>query len=215
MHNFEYVSRNEYLPVKKLLEKLINLVQDQVKNYFTFSYRFVGSVDRNMVTRDIKSNLGYDFDIDLWVNNSQCISPKDIKLTLMKFFNCFNIQLKYDYCEDSTRVFTIKLKDKKNFRILHSCDFAIVRDFGNGQQQYIRFNKTKNEYYWEFQSKGFYDLNWKIDEIKNNNLWSHVRKLYLDKKNINVDLNKKSRSLFAESVNEVYEYFFKDNKVIR
>ena len=43
-HNFEYVPRKEYLPVKKELELLINDVQDEVREYFTFS--FTGPVSR-------------------------------------------------------------------------------------------------------------------------------------------------------------------------
>lgn len=208
MYNFEYVSRHEYLPVKKEVEELINLVQDKVRNLFTFSYRFVGSVDRNMVTRDVNSNIGYDFDVDLRLNNDEQYDPKNIKHVIMNAFNFYNNLYNYGYCENSTRVITIKVKDIKNSRILHSCDFAIVRDLDNNVQQYIRFNKGKNLYYWEFQRKGFYYLNDKIEDIVDNNLWQNVRDLYLDKKNYNTNLNKKSRSLFVETVNEIYDYFF-------
>lgn len=210
MHNFVYVSRNEYLPIKRKLEELINLVQDKVRNNFTFSYRFVGSVDRNMVTRDINSNIGYDFDVDLRVNDfEENYSPKDIKHIIMQAFNFYNYQYNYGYCEDSTRVITIKVKDIKNSRILHSCDFAIVYDLNNGLQQYIRFNKEKKSYSWEFRRKGFYYLSEKIKTIIDNNLWLYVRELYLEKKNNNLNPNKNSRSLFAETINEIYDYFCK------
>ena len=39
MHNFQYVPRSEYMPVKKELEKLINAVQNELRDdYFTFSF---------------------------------------------------------------------------------------------------------------------------------------------------------------------------------
>ena len=46
MYNFEYVSPQKYKPVKKELIKLINLVQDEVREYFTFDFRFIGSSSR-------------------------------------------------------------------------------------------------------------------------------------------------------------------------
>ena len=67
MSNFKYVSKNEYMPVKKELLKLINLVQDEIREYFTFRYDFIGSASRNMITRDEDSNIGYDFDVNIRV----------------------------------------------------------------------------------------------------------------------------------------------------
>ena len=67
--------------------------------------------------------------------------PQEIKEILIKGFNKYSRYFSYDYCEDSKRVITIKVKDQENSRILHSCDFAIVYDCSNGRQQYIRYNK--------------------------------------------------------------------------
>lgn len=49
MSNFKYVPKKEYLPVKKELINLINLVQNEVREYFTFSFEFIGSASRNMI----------------------------------------------------------------------------------------------------------------------------------------------------------------------
>ncbi len=113
----------------------------------------------------------------------------------------------YDYCEDSSRVLTIKVKDRENSRIVHSCDFAIVYNLGNGRQQYIRFNKNQNRYCWEFQPKGYYKQDEKIEKLKKSEHWKEVRDLYLDKKNNNQS-GKKSRHLRAEAINEIYQYYF-------
>ena len=205
MSNFKYVSKNEYMPVKKELLKLINLVQDEIREYFTFRYDFIGSASRNMITRDEDSNIGYDFDVNIRVNDDdENYNAEEIKKILMNGFNKFNYLFKYDYCEDSKRVITIKVKDKKNSRILHSCDFAVVYDCSDGRQQYIHFNKQQNSYAWEYQPKGFYQIDEKIQEIKEAGYWQDVRDLYLEKKNNNEDLNKKSRSIFAETINEIY-----------
>lgn len=47
----------------------------------------------------------------------------------------------------------------------------------------------------------------KIKLIKEFGLWNELREEYLNQKNINNDENKKSRSIFAESVNEVYKKY--------
>ncbi len=70
-HDYQYVSKEEYMPVKKELEELIHLVQDELRDKFTFSYFYVGSCHQKMITRDMKGNVGYDFDIDLHVNDEE------------------------------------------------------------------------------------------------------------------------------------------------
>lgn len=211
MSNFKYVTKSEYQPVKNELIELINLVQDEVTEYFTFRYDFIGSASRNMITRDENSNVGYDFDVNLRVNDDdEQYDEQQIKQILMRGFNHYNHLFKYDYCEDSKRVITIKVKDRRNSRILHSCDFAIVYDCGDGRQQYIHFNKSQQTYEWQYQPKGFYRIDEKIEEIKEAGYWQQVRDLYIDKKNRNTDPNKKSRSIFAETVSEIYRRYFEE-----
>ena len=109
----------------------------------------------------------------------------------------------YDYTEDSTRVLTIKVKDRANSCILHSCDFCITYECGDGRQQYIRYNKKQHSYSWKYQPNRYYDLPVKIEWIKKHKLWQQVRDNYIDKKNTNADDNKKSRSIFAETIHQV------------
>ena len=204
MYHFQYVSKKELKPAKKQLMELIHKVQDEVRDSFTFQYKFVGSVQRNMVTCDVKSNAGFDFDVNIMVNDDdKDFEAEEIKNILMCAFNKYARKYGYDSCEDSTRVFTIKVKDRKNSRIRHSCDFAIVNDYGNNQQESIRYNKKRKNYTWEEQTKGFYCFPEKIEFCKDNQLWQEVREIYLDKKNYNMDSNKKSRSIFAETIHEV------------
>lgn len=75
---------------------------------------------------------------------------------------------------------------------------------GNDRQQYIRSNKNQNFYSWVEQPKGFYGLESKEKKIKKHYLWDEVRDSYLQKKCNNEDENKKSRSLYAETINEIY-----------
>lgn len=204
MKEFVYVTEREAKKVKKELIELINLVQDEVRNQFTFRYDFIGSASRNMITYDKNGNTGYDFDVNLRVNDDEEeYSAKEIKDILRAGFDKHVKRFKYDFTEDSSRVITIKVKDTKNSKILHSCDFAIVYDCEDGRQQYIRYNKNQSSYTWEYQPKGFYRLPERIELIKENSLWNELRDLYLENKNKNNNPKKKSRSIFAESVNQI------------
>lgn len=69
MHDFRYVTKNEAKPIKKELYRILYDVQDLVRDKFTFSFTTVGSSSHNMITYDAKSNIGFDFDINIEVND--------------------------------------------------------------------------------------------------------------------------------------------------
>lgn len=211
MHDFEYVPKEEWKPIKDELIEIIHRLQIEVKDDFdfTFQYHFVGSSERKMITRDRNSNTGFDFDVNIEVNDpADRYSAEKIRNILRNGLNkvtnpCGYLIFGYDYTEDSTRVLTIKVKDRANACILHSCDFCIIYECGDGRQQYIRYNKKQNSYSWEYQPKGYYNLSEKIEWIKEQKLWQQVRDNYIYKKNTNTDDNKKSRAIFAETIHQV------------
>ncbi len=205
MHDYKYVPRSEWMPAKKELIELINMVQDEVRDNFTFRFDFIGSASRNMITRDVKGNIGYDFDVNIRVNDpDEEYTAQEIRNILKNGFDKYSKYFNYDYAEDSTRVLTIKVKDRKNARILHSCDFAVVFDCSDGRQQYIRFNKNQRSYSWEYQPDGYYQLSEKEEWCLEKGLKNEIKRRYLQNKNNNCDPNKKSRSIYAETVNQVY-----------
>lgn len=204
MHDFRYVSKKKAAPVKAELLDIIHEVQDYVRDNFTFQFNFIGSSSRNMITYDAKSNIGFDFDVNFEVNDDdQNYSPKEIRTIIKKALDQIVIRYGYDYCEDSTRVLTIKKKNFARSCIIHSCDICIVYNCGDGRQQYIRFNKPYQNYTWEYQGKGFETLPDKIDWLEENDLWGELRDYYIEKKNNNDNPDKHSRSIFAESITEV------------
>lgn len=204
MHDFRYVSRKEAQPIKDELYQILYEVQNLVRDKFTFSFKPIGSSSRNMITYDAKSNIGFDFDINIEVNDDdENFEPKEIRTTIRNAIDRVAPRYGYKYCEDSTRVLTIKKVNTFTSRIIHSCDFAIVYNCNGGRQQYIRFNKENNYYSWEYQGKGFIDLDKKIDWLKNKKLWKKLQDYYIEKKNSNENPDKHSRSIFAESINEM------------
>ena len=156
MHDFKYVTRNEAKPIKEQLYQILYEVQNLVRDHFTFSFTTVGSSSRNMITYDTKSNIGFDFDINIEVNDDEeNFEPKEIREKIRNAINRVAPRYGYKPCEDSTRVLTIKKVNALFSRIIHSCDFAIVYNCKDGRQQYIRFNNDNGYYSWEYQGKGF------------------------------------------------------------
>lgn len=203
MHDFRYVPRTEYQPLKNQIILILNEVQDEVRDDFTFQYHFIGSTKRKMITRDMKSNIGFDFDVDLTVNDDEeDYDPDEIRNILRNAITKVSRRYGFTKCEDSTRVITIKMTNPWRSTIEHSCDFAIV--YGN---QYIRFNKGTQTYTWEYQSKNHNDIEKRADILKKNGYWDEVRTVYLDKKNCNTNPDKHSRSLYFETINEVYKRY--------
>ena len=211
MHDFEYVPKYEWEPVRDELYEIIYKLQDEVREHFTFQFKFVGSSSRNMITRDLNSNKGYDFDVNIEVNDpNENYSAYEIRHILRnaldRVTNPYGYSLfGYDYTEDSTRVLTIKVKDTAKSRILHSCDFCIINNCSDGKQQYIRYNKKQSRYLWEYQPKGYAELPHKIDWIKKHELWQQVCDYYIYKKNMNDNPDKHSRAIFAETVHEIWQ----------
>lgn len=88
MYNYEYVPKKIALPIKNDIIELIKLVQNEVRNDFTFRFDFIGSAKRNMITCDFKNNIGFDFDVNIKVNDyDENFTPKEIKHILMNAFN--------------------------------------------------------------------------------------------------------------------------------
>lgn len=207
MYHFEYVTKKQAKPVKEELLDIIHEVQDILREEFTFRYDFVGSSQRNMITQDVKSNLGFDFDVNIEPNDdNENYTAEELRTKIRDAINQVAPQYGYSYCEDSTRVLTIKKINHKKSKIIHSCDFAIVYTYKEDEQErqkYIRYNKQSNYYSWEQQGKSFENLPKKIKFLKDNGLWNELKDYYLDKKNTNTDPDKHSRSIFAESVKEV------------
>lgn len=212
MYNFQYVTRKQLFPVKQDLIQIIKAIQDEVRKDFTFQYYFIGSSKRNMVTYDPGTNIGYDFDVNIKVNDDECrFLAKEIRTKIRLALDKVAYHYGYDNAEDSTRVITIKVIDRQNSRILHSCDFAIVNNYidddGCERQEYIHLNKKQKSYSWHEQPQGFYLLDIKADWIKKCGCWQDVRGLYLYKKNHNNNHHKHSRSIYAETVHEICQRY--------
>lgn len=203
MHNFTYVSKKEAAPYKKEIIELIKEVQKEVDEYFTFRFDFIGSSSINMITCERNGNIGYDFDVNIEPNDpDENYNADEIHRIIYKAICKHMWKYGYSKSENLTSVIKIKTVDRKNSRIEHSCDFAIVFHCDDGQQQYIRYNKKTNKYIWEYRGNN-YNISDKLDWISSNKLKLELRERYRDYKNRNNDPKKRSRTIFAEAVNDL------------
>lgn len=230
---FEYVTQKEVAQARKEIEPVILKVQDFLrrKGILTFQYCLVGSAGkRHLVTRVIGGNKGFDLDYNLalqQISEEYRKDAKKIKLLFIDLFNKFKPK-HFECCENSTSVFTIKRLDSKTGNILYSFDFAIVHyyieevsnpefdeEYDNPEdeyyneerQEYIKYNKADGSYQWELRpiAKNHVYIE---AEIRWNNLWNDLKQLYLEKKNRNQDPNKKSRVIYYETLNEMWQKYF-------
>jgi hypothetical protein len=207
-HDFQYVPKKQVKELKRELRDMIHEIQDEVREYFTFQYRFIGSAARDMVTQDMKSNKGFDFDINFYPNDDEEeYEPDEIRQIFLNAINKIAPKFGYGGCENKTKTLCIKVVDYMKSRIVYSCDFVIVFDCPDGRQQYIRRNKQSGQCSWEYQPQGYSGIEEKANWLKRNNHWEELMNYYLDKKNWNNDSNKKSRSLYAESIKEVCDKY--------
>lgn len=208
IHDFVFVRRSEWLPLRNQIEELLHLVQDEVRDKFTFSYTFVGSTKRNMITRDRKSNIGYDFDVNIHVNDEEeQFTAEEIKRILRLAFDKHSAKFGYGHCEDSTRVLTIKKVNRFTSSIIHSCDFCVVYDCSDGRQQYIHFNKLQRSYTWEYLPVSNKKLEQRASWLIHNISKAEIEDLYLYKKNNNTNPDNKSRSLYAQTIEELFKKY--------
>ncbi|MBQ8141714.1 MAG: hypothetical protein IJ194_00965 [Bacilli bacterium] len=207
MKDFVYVSREEALIYRKKVMNLIKVVQKKLKNSFSFTTRFVGSSARNMVSYDQNSNVGPDLDVNICLNNPDDYEPKYIKEKFISAFNQHSSTFGFDYAEDSTRVITLKTKDRDHSRILFSCDIAIVAKMGLDFDCFIYHNKKQDTYEWQLQREQSEDIDNMVDWIKDNGLWELVREKYIDNKNNNRCNTKKSIHIFNETIHQVYNEY--------
>ena len=61
---YEYVSRSEYAPIRKELEESIKRTQIQMRKHYglTFQLHLIGSGRKQLVTRILGGNNGFDFE---------------------------------------------------------------------------------------------------------------------------------------------------------
>ena len=214
MSKYEYVSKNEYRPVREELEDIIKKTQKILKKEsgITFQFELIGSGSKHLITRVTGGNKGFDFDYNIIINydDGQMWKADYARKEFTKALDKAIQGTQYDHPENSSVAITIKVKDTKKSRILHSCDFAVVY-YPDGVfegHQYAKLDLQTSKCTWDTRqyTKNYHNkLNWLKDNV--NGYWEEIKEEYIKLKNNNNDVNKHSFQLFYEAVSNVYNRY--------
>ena len=208
---FEFVSKSELSPVKVQVEEIIKMLQDSMREFgVTFTFKLVGSGGKHLVTRVVDGNSGFDFDYNLGIQKNGEISNRDLRLKVKNELEKLLQGTGYSTVSSGKQSMTFKFIDHDNSRIIHSCDFAVVKDYeaesGDLIQEILIWQKNEDTYVWNKRpfAKNHSE---KLSNLKANGLWQEVKDEYIKIKNNNQDKEKKSFSLCFEAINNVYNRY--------
>ncbi|XMB72005.1 hypothetical protein RJI07_07845 [Mycoplasmatota bacterium WC30] len=207
---YEFVTKVELKLAKEQIDKIIRDLHKSLRSEgVTFDVKLIGSGGKNLVTKVVGGNTGFDFDYNFVMQKDADLNPKDLRLLFVRKLGEIISNSQYKEVSNGKQSFTIKVVDKKKSQIKHGCDFATVNeciDDQNNYRQEILVQHSNNLYSWQDKpiSKNYTK---KVSNLKANGLWNEVREEYLKIKNNNRDENKKSYTMYYEAVNNVYSRY--------
>ncbi len=204
---YRFANQNEVKELEQWCMRILHKVQDEVRDYFTFDIRLIGSGDKRLVTQNSDESFDLDYNIILQKDKKGLLdNPKQIKEL---FVNRFKVILEenvsgYNFVSDSTSVITAKLiRDNK---IEFSFDVAIMVEGDDGYFYRLIHDKGTNRYIWNQvkQSANYFE---RFKAVKENGYWMAFKRRYLELKNIYLSKQdrRKSFSIFLETLNEFYK----------
>ncbi|MGD9901500.1 MAG: hypothetical protein AB7S44_03060 [Spirochaetales bacterium] len=203
---YEYVEKQEREDLVKVCESIICEVQNEVREYFTFEFKLIGSGEKRLITRNGKTGcFDLDYNLILQKDKKELISyPQKIKEIFMQAFNGVNPKNSFADAKNSTSVITSNLKIDD--RLLFSFDVAILIEGNNGSYYKLIYDKPSQRYIWNEQPHSA-NYKEKFSQIKKQGYWMEFKERYLEKKNyyLSRDPEKKSYVIFLETINEFYK----------
>lgn len=183
---------------------ILHEVQTEVRDYFTFDIRLIGSGDKRLVTQNNDESFDLDYNIILQKDKKGLLDkPKQIKEIFVKRFQ--NVLQKYkpkysNVC-DSTSVITAKLVNKN--KLSFSFDVAIIVEGDDGYFYKLINDKETGRYIWN-QVKQSVNYMERLKVVKDSGQWLKFKQRYLQLKNMYLSQHdeRKSFSIFLETLNE-------------
>ena len=116
-------------PAREQIEKIIRLLHTSLrKESVTFEEKLIGSGGKNLVTKVVGGNKGFDFDYNFVIQKDNGLEAKDLRLLFVRKLEDIIANTNYKSVSEGEQSFTIKVVDKKKSQIKHGCDFAIVNE---------------------------------------------------------------------------------------
>ncbi len=212
---YHFVEDKDFLKrMNNLCSGIINQLVQMINNegLLEVEAHLVGSGARNLVTQNANKPIDLDYNLciidSIKFNINDC---KNIKEYVRKSFNKVLKRKGLADCQDSKSALTTEqIRFKTNNKTLFSIDLCIVTEDENGWQRLIH-KKTgiiqTDEWIWN-KGRNSQGLIEKVEWLKDNNLWTKVREVYLNKKNMYLvknDYDHPSFICYIEAVNQVYD----------
>lgn len=201
---YRFAKQSEVKELEQFCMEVLHAVQDEVREYFTFDIRLIGSGDKRLVTQNGDESFDLDYNVILQKDKKDLLNnPKQIKEI---FIARFNKVLKsrvsnYQHVSDSTSVITVKLVSDNRLRF--SFDVAIIVEGDDGCFYRLTNDKNTDRYIWNQvkQSANYFE---RFKNVKDNGDWLDFKQRYLELKNKHLKRQDKvkSFSVFLETLNE-------------
>ena len=200
---YEYARHSYVKDMTAWCDEVIKKVQKQLREYFTFDIRLIGSGDKRLVMQNGKNDyFDLDYNLILQKDKKNLINnPKQIKQLFINAFNQIADEYGFEYAHNSTSVITVQLILEQ--RLKFSFDVAILVEGNNGSYYRLTFDKNSNRYIWNEvkHSKNYFE---RFQKVKDNGCWVDFKERYKELKNLHLSRrdNVKSFAIFLETLNE-------------
>lgn len=204
---FDYIEnkslRND---LREYCEERIVALQKELKEYFTFSFKLIGSGDNRLMMINGKNNsIDLDYNLKIQRDKKQLISnPEKIKKLFLRGFQ--NVCEKGTKVSDSTQVITCYVGEFEEFSF--SFDVAIFVEGNDGFIYKLINDKNTipSRYIWNKIPKSK-DFEYKFSSLKQMGYWQDIKDLYKRKKNLYLQRqdDRHSFSILIETVNEIIQ----------
>lgn len=228
---FHYVTDREFLgAMRRNCFDLINQLVQRINNESVMEVKeeLVGSGKHGLITQKAQEPIDLDYNLIIrsvggQVPSNNLAAPNGswtgqrIKEYVRVQFNDILQKNGENDCGDSTSVLTAKLRPFKKWPDLpFNIDLAIITKGSNGWLRLIH-KKTGitrlDSWYWN-QSPNLTEVEEKALRLKQDGLWQHVQKRYLEKKNEYLtrnDHDHPSFIVYIETINEIFNRFYRSN----
>lgn len=201
---YKYAKQKDVTELNKWCLDIIHNVQRDLKEYFTFDIRLVGSGEKRLVTMD--SNGLFDLDYNLIIQRDKQDLINDPKTIKNLFIKAFKQELNkvvegFNHVCDSTSV--VKNKIVYDNRLQFKFDVAIMVKADNDSYYKLINDKTTNNYIWN-QVKDSKNYMERFLTVKHAKSFVDFKKRYLELKNYHENRRDgvQSFSIFLETLNE-------------
>lgn len=212
---YHWIDDKEFL--KRMRRECSNLINELVQfinsgDYLRVEAQLVGSGGRNLITQNNDEPIDLDYNLNIiGIDGDINGDAKQIKEYIREAFNIILKRNNWGDCKDSTSALTTERRyftEGNNTEF--SIDLAITYEDSNGSRHRLIHDKTGFtvlDRWYRVQSPNSGQLQRKIGDLKDANLWNDVRETYLKKKNMYLvrnDYNHPSFVCYIEAVNEIY-----------